>query len=73
MRRAVWRLLSHYVADQRLSIEVPVEPANEVRGVILCDQLRCVDWRARRARFITGASANCLDEVLAKIEILLRR
>jgi mRNA interferase MazF len=53
--------------------EVPVSPANGVRGVILCDQIRTVDWRARSALFITQAAADCLDDVLAKIEALLRR
>ena len=53
--------------------EVPVSPANGVRGVILCDQVRNIDWRARKARFITQASADCVDDVLAKIEALLRR
>ena len=53
--------------------EVRIEPADDVHGVILCDQLRGLDWRARKARFIIRASADCLDEVLAKIEALLRR
>jgi mRNA interferase MazF len=53
--------------------EVPVSPGNEIRGVILCDQLRNVDWRARKVRFITKASTDCVDEALAKIEALIRR
>jgi len=53
--------------------EVPVSPVDGLRGVILCDHVRNVDWRARKARFITQASADCLDDVLAKIEALLRR
>ena len=53
--------------------ETPISPANGVRGVVLCDQIRNVDWRARKARFITQASADCLDDVLAKIEALVRR
>jgi mRNA interferase MazF len=50
--------------------EVPVTPANGVRGVILCDQVRNVDWRAR---FIIQASPDCVDDVLAKIEALVGR
>jgi mRNA interferase MazF len=53
--------------------EVTVTPANGVRGVILCDQVRNVDWRARNARFIIQASPDCVDDVLAKIEALLGR
>lgn len=53
--------------------EVPVTPANGVRGVVLCDQVRNVDWRARNARLIIRASPECVDDVLAKIEALLSR
>jgi mRNA interferase MazF len=53
--------------------ETTVEPSREIQGVILCDQVRSLDWRKRKARFIARASAACLDDALAKIETLLRR
>jgi mRNA interferase MazF len=53
--------------------EVAVSPDAQIHGAILADQVRNLDWRARRARLITRASADCLDEVLAKIETLLHR
>jgi len=37
-------------------------------GVILCDQLRALDLRARRARHIEDVPDFIMDEVLAKIE-----
>jgi mRNA interferase MazF len=53
--------------------ETAVETAGEIRGVILCDQIRSLDWRARRARLIGHASPASLDDALAKVEALLRR
>ena len=53
--------------------EVRINPAGEIDGVVLCDQLRSLDWRARKARFITQGSSDFLDDVLAKIETLLQR
>jgi mRNA interferase MazF len=53
---ALWCPITSQIKDY--PFEVPVSPANGVRGVILCDQIRNVDWRARRARFITQAAAR---------------
>src|SRR2546428_10851478 len=53
--------------------ETPVDESSTVRGVVLCDQIRSIDWRARKVRFIGRASTSCLDDVMAKVEALLRR
>jgi mRNA interferase MazF len=53
--------------------ETPVDPSKTIQGVILCDQIRSLDWRARKARLIGQASGQCLDDVMAKIEPLLYR
>jgi len=38
-----------------------------VGGVVLCDQLRSLDWRERDAKFIAQAAPEALEEVIAKI------
>jgi mRNA interferase MazF len=53
--------------------EVLLSPSDGIRGVVLCDQIRSVDWRARKIRFIGNASPDCMGDVLAKIESLVRR
>lgn len=40
-------------------------------GVILADQVRCVDWRIRRVRRIHRAPAEVLTEVVARLEALI--
>ncbi len=52
----------------------PFEVRTEVRGipgVALADQVKSLDWRARRARKEGAVTPEVLDEILAKIETLL--
>jgi mRNA interferase MazF len=39
--------------------------------VILADQIKSLDWQARRIDFIEKASVSIIDEVIGKIEALL--
>ncbi len=43
-----------------------------VSGVVLADQLRSLDWSARRAKKLARASDETLQEVLGKIAALLQ-
>jgi len=40
-------------------------------GVVLCNQVRSLDWRARQARYLETAPADLVDEVLARVQTLL--
>lgn len=51
--------------------EVPLADGTQTGGVILADQIRSLDWRARRARFVETASPAVVAEVLALLEPLL--
>ena len=51
--------------------EVALRGVDEVSGVILVDQLRSLDWRARRAEPVGKAPAPVMAEVLAKLRPLL--
>ena len=42
-----------------------------VTGVILSDQVKSLDWRVRKAEFIGSLPEEVLNEVLAKLGILL--
>ncbi|MGZ8172779.1 MULTISPECIES: type II toxin-antitoxin system PemK/MazF family toxin [Methylobacter] len=42
-----------------------------VNGVILADQVRNLDWIARRAEKISSVSDEVLSEVLAKLSALM--
>jgi mRNA interferase MazF len=53
--------------------EVPNREAPDPHTVILVDQIRCVDWRVRRVRFIQRVVQGVLEEAVAKLEAFLIR
>ena len=54
-----------YPFEVRLPTEV------DVTGVILSDQVKSLDWRVRKAEFIGSLPEGVMDEVLAKLGMLL--
>ena len=51
--------------------EVKLPKGLPIKGVILADQIRNLDWEARRAEFITKAPREVLEEVLHLLRLLL--
>ena len=51
--------------------EVVLPAGLAVGGVVLSDQLKSVDWRARKARFISTLPQAVTDEVLARVRTLV--
>ena len=51
--------------------EVNVASRSEIRGVVLADQIRNLDWRSRRAESIGVVLESTLAEVLAKLQTLV--
>ncbi len=51
--------------------EVMLPEKLKVSGVVLADQIKSLDWRARQAEFICEAPAETVAEILAKIQTLI--
>ena len=51
--------------------EVPLPSSGAVTGVVLADQVRSLDWRARGARFAVEAQSETVSEVREKLAVLL--
>ena len=51
--------------------EVPLPDDLAITGVVLTDQIRSLDWRARKARLVTRAPDAVIREVLARLEPLV--
>jgi len=51
--------------------EVLLPPAGPVKGVVLADQVRSLDWRARQARLAVPAPHRVLCEVKEKLALLI--
>ena len=51
--------------------EVAVPAGGTVTGVVLSDQVKCLDWRSRRAQRASRLPAKVVSEVLAKLGTLI--
>ena len=51
--------------------EVPLPPKMKISGVILSDQVKSLDWKARQAELICLLPKATLGEVLQKLLTLL--
>ena len=51
--------------------EVPIPTGLAVSGVVLADQVKSLDWKARRARFCCTVPAVTISEVLRKLAPLI--
>jgi mRNA interferase MazF len=47
--------------------EVPLPTGIAVSGVVLADQIKSLDWKARRAEFATSTDEATVDQVVARI------
>ena len=52
--------------------EVAIPDGHGLTGVILADQVKSLDWRARHAEFTARLPASVVNEVLQKLMTLLR-
>jgi mRNA interferase MazF len=52
--------------------EVLIPDGLEVGGAILSDQVKSLDWRARKAEFICKLPSNVFNEVVQKLSVLIR-
>ena len=52
--------------------EVQLPADSEIEGAILADQLKSLDWRARKATMICSLPRPVVDEVLSKLGTLLQ-
>ena len=52
--------------------EVTLPPNISVAGVVLADQVKSQDWRARGARYECPVPQSVVGEVLARIDALLQ-
>jgi len=51
--------------------EVQLPPGLKLKGAVLADQVKSLDWRGRRASAIVPSPAAVLDETVAKLLALI--
>lgn len=52
--------------------EVVIPQNLPIEGVILSDQIKSLDWKSRRAKFICRVPDETLAEVISRIDLLIR-
>jgi mRNA interferase MazF len=50
---------------------VPIPEGEPITGVIMADQLRSLDYRARQASFLSECRSDIIEEVLRRIQPIL--
>lgn len=51
--------------------EVPIPSGLQVSGVVLADQIKSLDWRARKAKRFGKLPPEATNEILAKLRTLV--
>lgn len=54
-----------------LSFEVPLVEGMKTKGVVLADQIKTLDWRPRKVKFVESVTQDLIEEVQAKLETLI--
>jgi len=52
--------------------EIPLPSGTPLGGAVLCDQVKSLDWRTRKAQRIASLPAPVVEQVVLRIELLLR-
>lgn len=52
--------------------EVQLTGTSDVSGVVLADQVKSLDWKKRRAEFIETVPPAVVNDVIARVQALLR-
>lgn len=52
--------------------EVLIPDGLKISGAILSDQVKSLDWKIRQAEFICKLTSDALDEVLQKLNALIK-
>ncbi len=51
--------------------EVKVNAGDKIKGVILSDQVKSLDWKKRNAKYITSLDKKKVKDVIEKISLLI--
>jgi len=56
----------------KIKLEVKLPEEFEIRGVVLADQIKSLDWRGRNASFICKVPEETIQEVILKLEAIIK-
>jgi mRNA interferase MazF len=59
--------------DRKIPFHLPVSDTGKVGGFVMVDQVKSVDYVARKASFIARAPAELVEDVLAVLEAMTKQ
>ena len=51
--------------------EVTINDATNINGVVLCQQLKTIDYKERGLQYVEKASSNVINEALRKVRVIV--
>ena len=51
--------------------EVTINDATNINGVVLCQQLKTIDFKERGLQYVEKASRNVINEALRKVRVIV--
>ena len=51
--------------------EVTINDATNINGVVLCQQLKTIDYKERDLQYVEKASSNVINEALRKVRVIV--
>jgi mRNA interferase MazF len=58
--------------DRRIPFHQPVPGASSLTGFVMAEQVKSVDYKARKARFVEKAPAQFVADVIAVVDACIR-
>ena len=66
---AIFCPITNRIKGYPFEVKLPLKA--KVTGVVLSDQVKSLDWRIRKAEFISSLPSGTIDEVLMKLGTLV--
>jgi mRNA interferase MazF len=58
--------------NRRIPFHLPVPSASSLTGFVMVEQVKSVDFNARKAKFVEKAPAQLVEDVLAIVDVCIR-
>lgn len=58
--------------NRRIPFHLPIPSSSSLTGFVMVEQMKSIDFTARKAKFVEKAPTLLLDDVLAIVDVCLR-
>jgi mRNA interferase MazF len=70
MKKSIFCPITH--KEKGYPFESKIDIRDKIKGVILADQVKSLDWRKRKAKYITKVNQEAMNDVIEKISLLIK-